>query len=105
MGRGDSSGGVLHLGPVPAFESVDHWCCLYIKPYGLDIPNMKEDNVLKTMRGFQTFSASFAQTMLGPPSRLRRHKHPLWGSKTNRWPGLDTCNDCKFAANQEQKIS
>ena len=52
MGRSNSSGGVLHLGPVPASEPVDHWCCLHIKPYWLAIPNKKEDNFLRTMRGF-----------------------------------------------------
>ena len=59
MGRGDSSGGVLHLGPVPAFESVDNWCCLYIKPYWLAIPNKKEDNYLRTMRGFSNLFCKF----------------------------------------------
>ena len=42
-------GGVLHLGPGPAFESVDNWRYLHIKPHWLAIPNKKEDNFLATM--------------------------------------------------------
>ena len=49
MSRGDGSGGVLHLGPGPAFESVDNWRYLHIKPYWLAIPNKKEDNFLATI--------------------------------------------------------
>ena len=49
MGRGDSSGSVLALGPAVAFESIDNWRYLHIKPYWLAIPNKKEDNFLATM--------------------------------------------------------
>ena len=78
IGRGDSRGRVLHLRPVLAFESVDNWCCLYIKPYWHTIPNKKQDNFLSTMRGFQAFSASFAQTMSGPTSRVQGYDYLLW---------------------------
>ena len=50
MGRGDSSGGVLHMGPIPAFESLANRRCLYIKPYLLALPNKKAENLLRTMR-------------------------------------------------------
>ena len=60
MGRSNSSGGVLHLGPVPASEPVDHWCCLHIKSYWLAFPNKKEDNFLRTTRGFSNLFRKFS---------------------------------------------
>ena len=52
MGRGDSSGDVLHLGPVPAFKSVGNWCYLRLKSYWLAISDQKEVNFLREMLGF-----------------------------------------------------
>ena len=52
MGRADSSGSVLALGPAVAFESINNWCYLYVKLYLLAISNKKKDNVLRTMRDF-----------------------------------------------------
>ena len=52
MGRGDSSGSVLALGPAVAFESINNWCYLYVKLYLLAISIKKKDNVLRTMRDF-----------------------------------------------------
>ena len=52
MGRGDSSGDVLHLGPVPAFKSVGNWFYLRLKPYWLAISDQKEVNLLREMLGF-----------------------------------------------------
>ena len=60
MGRSNSSGGVLHLGPVPASEPVGYWCCLHIKSYWLAFPNKKEDNFLRTTREFSNLFCKFS---------------------------------------------
>ena len=56
MGRGDSSGSVLALGPAVAFESLNNWCYLYVKLYLLVISKKKKDNALRSMREFLVFS-------------------------------------------------
>ena len=88
MGSSNSSGGVLHLEPVPASEPVDHWCCLHIKPYWLAIPNKKEDNFLRTMRGFLNLFCKFCANNVRSYIEIAKPKHSLRGSKMNRWPGL-----------------
>ena len=79
MGRGDSSGGLLHLGPVAAFESVDNRFCLYIKPYWLAILNKKEDNFLRTTRGFSNLFCKFCADNVRPYIESAKPQTPRMG--------------------------